>query len=141
MKSSWVKTALTVSYGGAMLCLVMNFKTLCPGVCKPVSVPASRPSHLIYPYNTSQTMVGATDTIFFATLTMVSVVEKMICVAQAVFSIPGTMVFSNEKIFRTAAIIFRIHQKMVSRFATIFCVSKTMVFDTRTKVEGTQKTF
>ena len=62
---------------------------------------------------TLQTMVGATETIFFAGATVVHVVVKTVCITQTNFSIPQTIVFSNEKMFLTAATIFLVNRKMV----------------------------
>jgi hypothetical protein len=73
---------------------------------------------------TLQTMVGATDTIFFAAVTMVSDVYTMVFFTQTMVPIPGT--------------IFLVNQKMVSGFATTVFVSQTKDSDTRTKVEGSK---
>jgi len=58
-------------------------------------------------------MVGATDTIFCAALTLVSDVATMVFFTQTIVSIPETMFISNEKIFWTAGTIFQPTQKMV----------------------------
>jgi len=52
-------------------------------------------------------MVGATDTIFCAAVTVASIVVKMVCVTQTILSIPETMAFANEKIFLARKTIFR----------------------------------
>ena len=56
-------------------------------------------------------MVGANDTIVFTTVTMASVIVKMVCITLTIFSIPATMAFANEKIFSARKTIFRIQQK------------------------------
>jgi hypothetical protein len=62
---------------------------------------------------TLQTIVGATDTIFFAAATAVSVFMKMVSSTQKMLSIPETIVFSNKKIFLSMESIFLLNQKMV----------------------------
>ena len=56
-------------------------------------------------------MVGATDTIFCAAVTVASIVVKMVCVTQTILSIPETMAFAIEKIFSAGKTIFRITGK------------------------------
>jgi hypothetical protein len=88
-----------------------------------------------------QTIVNATDAIFFEAATIVSDVMKIVCVTKKMFLIPETIVFSNEKIFWSAGTIFPVAQKMISRFATIFCISRIKVVKTRKMIEETQKCF
>ena len=56
-------------------------------------------------------MVGATDTIFCAAVTLDSVVVMMVCVTPTILSIPETLAFANEKIFSAGKTIFRITGK------------------------------
>jgi len=95
---------------------------------------------------TAQTMVGETDTVFFAAVIVVPVVRKSVFIPQEMLSIPETIVFSNEKIFLTTGTIFPVNQKMVLGFAILVFVphtkdsdTRTMAPDTKTRV-GTTKT-
>ena len=87
---------------------------------------------------TSETMVGETDTVFFAAVTVVPVVMKRVFITQKMLSIPETIVLSNEKIFLTIGTIFLVNLKMVSGFATMVFVSHTKDSDTRTMVLDTK---
>jgi hypothetical protein len=53
-------------------------------------------------------MVGATDTIVFATVTLIPAVVLMVCVTLTLLSIPEIKAFASEKIFSAWKTIFRI---------------------------------
>ena len=74
---------------------------------------------------TLHTMVGATDTIFFAAATMVPIAETMVFFTHTVVSIPNTVVSSSEKIFLTRKTMVPGAKRMVSGFDTTVFVSHT----------------
>ena len=83
-------------------------------------------------------MVGATDTVFFAAVTIVSDVGAMVFFTQILVPIPETMVFLNERIFLVRKTIFPVAKKTVSGFDTMVFVSHPKVPDTKTMVKMTK---
>ena len=81
---------------------------------------------------TLQTMVSATDTVYFAAVAVVSDAGTMVFFTHTRVPIPETGVLSNEKIFPAAETIFPANQKMVSGFATM-----ALVFHTKVSAAGT----
>jgi hypothetical protein len=83
---------------------------------------------------TLHTMVGTTDTVSSAAVTMVSDILRMVFFARTMVSIPNNVVSASEKIFLTRETIFPVARRMFSGFVTTVFVSHPMFPNTKTMV-------
>ena len=93
------------------------------------------------PYHPTPTIVGVTNTVFFAAVTVVPVIMTMVCITQNMLSIPETRVFLNEKIFSTAETLVEVPEAMVPAIETLISTTQAMVFLVETTVCGTKTIF